>query len=215
MDRQERLSNEIREVHRRAEDEGIDIRVTSIEEFEATTSRKGKGKETRSGEEIEREEREEMLGRQVRLCLPPPVLPPCSPLPTQLLYLSHSTRQSEHRVRTLLTTLQATRSSLVSQAALTQLHNLSRQYSSQLDALTSSRERTTAELRTKEKERARAEEKVGECVLDLVLEWDDQRRWKREEKLRRKREGRGFGFGSLLRELEGVAVLLPRMPSSP
>jgi hypothetical protein len=132
----------------------------------------------------------------------------------QLLYLTHSTRQSETRVRTLLTTLQTARSSLVSRAALQQLHTLSLRYTSRLDTLTLDRSRLTVELDEKERERAKAEEKVGECVLDLVLEWDDQRRWRKEEKLRRKKEGRGFGFSELLRELEGVAMVFPRLPSS-
>jgi hypothetical protein len=66
MERQERLSNDIRELYSRAEAEGVDIRVTTVEEIEAGGAAKGKGRETRSNEEIEREEREEMLGRQVR-----------------------------------------------------------------------------------------------------------------------------------------------------
>ncbi|GAA5876536.1 hypothetical protein JCM8547_009419 [Rhodosporidiobolus lusitaniae] len=190
---QDSWSREVRDLYLRAEEDGLDLTAaTSLDAVDA--ARKGKARETRTEEEIEREERAEVFSRQ-------------------LLYLTHSTRQSETRVHTLLNTLQTTRSSLISQAALNQLHSLSRQYASQLESLALDRERTMTALSAREKERAVAEEKRDEAVLDLVLEWDEQRRWKRQERKRRKRERRPRGLSTVLRELEGVALLLPSLPS--
>lgn len=132
-----------------------------------------------------------------------------SPSLLQLLYLQHRTRESESRVRTLLRTLQTSHSSLVSHAALNQITTLSRQYASTLEHLALERDGLARDLADRERERAYAEEKRDEVVLDLVLEWDEQRRWKKRDRERRKEEGRGSGWSSVLHELEACAALLP------
>ncbi|GAA5890280.1 hypothetical protein JCM6882_008781 [Rhodosporidiobolus microsporus] len=193
---QEAWSAEIRELYLRAEMDGVDIAATSLEQLDAEMERrasgKGKDRETRSVEEVEMDERAEVFGRQ-------------------LLYLTHSTQKSESRVRAILHSLQSSRTTRVSQLALNQLHTLARRYSTQLESLAVDRERLTGELRVKEGERDGLEERREEVVLDIVLEWDEQRRWRKEERRRRREEGYGSSLSGVLRELEGVASLLPQL----
>ncbi|GAA6026850.1 hypothetical protein JCM8097_005906 [Rhodosporidiobolus ruineniae] len=189
-DLQSTWADEIRALYIRAEEEGLDIGMETMEEMDAKDEErkmreKGKGKERdeRTMEEREREERAEVYGRQ-------------------LLYLQHSVRRSESRVRSLLHTLQSSHSSLVSHAALNQITALSRQYAAQLEGLAIERDRLALDLAVKETERARAEEKRDEVVLDLVLDWDEQRRFRARERERSQEEGRGRGWSSVLYELE-------------
>ncbi|GAA5927248.1 hypothetical protein JCM10213_005617 [Rhodosporidiobolus nylandii] len=158
---------EMREVYSRAEDEGIDVAMLSVGEMDGRV--KGEGSETSNGQEVEREERAQLLGRQ-------------------LLYLTHCTRLSESRVSALLATLESSRSSLVFRAAFNELQVLIQQLSIKLERLTLDRERLSGELANREGDRAQVEERRGEVVLDLVLEWDAEKRWKREEKQRHGRD---------------------------
>ncbi|GAA6001097.1 hypothetical protein JCM10207_007411 [Rhodosporidiobolus poonsookiae] len=201
---QETWTLEIREVYRRCDLEGVALDDVSLERLDAALvereMRKGKKVETRTMEEVQREERAEIYGRQ-------------------LLYLQHSTRQSEHRVRTLLDTLstsRATSTSLASSLALNQLHTLTQRYSTHLSRLALDRERISLDLGALERTRAQREEKRDEVVLDLVIEWEQQRKWAAE--LRRAREeeeeddegeeGEGDALAAVQHEHEGVASVL-------
>ncbi|GAA5920172.1 hypothetical protein JCM1841_006626 [Sporobolomyces salmonicolor] len=167
MDLQEAWADEVRELYRRAEGEGLDVSEAStrIEEAERG-SRLNPGERSVAGDgphaEVEREERGELLGRQ-------------------LLYLHYSTRRSEARLRTLLSLVQTSNTSSASQAELARLHALSRQHSGWLERLSAERSRCSETLIGLEKVRSVADEKRSEVVLDLVLEWDAQRRRGREE----------------------------------
>ncbi|GAA5829522.1 hypothetical protein JCM11251_000189 [Rhodosporidiobolus azoricus] len=160
MAMQEAWAREIRQLFMRAEMDGVDISTASVEQLDAgttrRTSRKGQETETRTAEEVEREDRAEVFGRQ-------------------LLYLTHSTQKSESRVRAILYSLQSSRTNRSSRIALNQLHALTRRYSARLEDLALDRERLTAEVRAKEKKRNGLEEKRDEAVLDMVLEWDESR----------------------------------------
>ncbi|GAA5907974.1 hypothetical protein JCM5296_000775 [Sporobolomyces johnsonii] len=199
MELQEAWADEVRELYRRAEGEGVDVVEASkrIEEevCEPRVANKG-GEERRQVEpEVEREERGELLGRQ-------------------LLYLEYATRQSEARLRTLLSLVQTSNTSSTSQAELARLHALSQQHSSWLERLSAERSRCSETLIGLEKVRSVADEKRGEVVLDLVLEWVEQRRWLREEEKLRQLHDDESGEEHLrggTRELDGIACVVANM----
>ncbi|GAA5996461.1 uncharacterized protein JCM10292_007625 [Rhodotorula paludigena] len=157
---QEAWAGEIRELYIRAELEGVDISTTTASVWTGEEEKEAAAVE-RGEEEVVREERANHLGRQ-------------------FLYLTHSTRKSETRLRSLLSHLEAAQSAPSYRDELSRLHRETVRYSTNMVAAAARRQELAAELDEAEQTRASVEEKRDETVLDLVLDWKD-RRWFRHK----------------------------------
>ncbi|GJN88408.1 hypothetical protein Rhopal_001374-T1 [Rhodotorula paludigena] len=93
----------------------------------------------------------------------------------EFLYLTHSTRKSETRLRSLLSHLEAAQAAPSYRDELSRLHRETVRYSTKMVAAAVRRQELAVELDEAEQTRASVEEKRDETVLDLVLDWKD--RW--------------------------------------